>query len=182
MDSEKIKKIIREWIEAILFAVIVVFGVIRPFIVEAYKIPSASMVPTLEVRDRIFVNKFIYRFKSPERGDIVVFRYTENPKKYFVKRLVAKGGEVVEIRNGNIIIDGKLITEPEVFQKNYYYNMGKYGASGMEIEVPEGNFYFLGDNSASSKDSRYWGFVPRKYIVGKAFLRFWPLRRVGLIR
>lgn len=182
MDSKEIKKLIREWVQAIIVAVIVVFGIIRPFIVEAFKIPSGSMVPTLEIGDRIFVNKFIYRFKEPERGDIIVFRYPEDTKKYFVKRLVGKGGEEVEIRSGNIIIDGKLIKQPEIFSKIYYYNMGKYGAEGKKIKVPKGHFYFLGDNSSSSKDSRFWGFVPRKYIVGKVFIRFWPLWRVGLIR
>jgi len=88
----------------------------------------------------------------------------------------------VEIRDGNIYINGRLITEPEIFQKIYYYNMGTYGAEGKVVKVPQGHYFFLGDNSPSSKDSRFWGFVPRKYIVGKAFLRFWPLWRIGLLR
>ena len=183
MAKEKVKNKswLREWIESIVVALVIAFF-IRGFIVEAFKIPSGSMIPTLEIGDRIFVNKLIYRFKEPQRGDIVVFKYPEDPKRYFVKRLVGVGNDVVEIKDGNIIINGKIIDKPPIFQKVYYYNRGKYGAYGEKIKVPARHFYFLGDNSMVSKDSRYWGFVPRKYIVGKAFVRFWPLWRVGLLR
>lgn len=183
-EKEKVKKTksaLREWLEAIPVAILAAL-LIRGFVIEAFKIPSGSMIPTLEIGDRIFVNKFIYRFREPRRGEIVVFKYPEDPKRYFVKRLVAKGGESVEIRNGNIYINGSLVVEPEIFQKIYYYNMGPYGEEGEVVRVPPGHYFFLGDNSASSKDSRFWGFVPKKYIVGKAFLRFWPLWRIGLLR
>jgi signal peptidase I len=180
MAEGKVKKVIKEWVESIVIALLCALF-IRTFVVEAFKIPSGSMKPTLEVGDRIFVNKFIYKFKEPQRGDIVVFRYPEDPKRYFIKRLAAKGGEEVEIREGNLIINGKVVKYPEIFQKIYYYNRGKYGAVGKKVKVPPGYYYFLGDNSAFSKDSRFWGFVPREYIVGKAFFRFWPLWRIGLI-
>ncbi len=172
---------IREWSESLIIALIVALS-IRMFVVEAFKIPSGSMKPTLEIGDRIFVNKFIYKFQIPARGDIVVFRYPEEPKRYFVKRLVAVAGEKVEIKKGSITINGEIIKEPEIFKNTYYYNKGKYGIENNAVIVPDASFYFLGDNSAFSKDSRYWGYVPKKYIVGKAFLRFWPLWRVGLIR
>ncbi|MDP8234037.1 MAG: signal peptidase I [Candidatus Saelkia tenebricola] len=175
------KHVAREWAESIVIALLAAL-VIRTFIIEAFKIPSGSMKPTLEIGDRIFVSKFIYRYKEPQRGDIVVFRYPENPKKYFVKRLIAMGNEVVGIEDGNITIDGELVKNPEILQKFYYYNKGQYGLQDSEVQVPDENFYFLGDNSAFSKDSRYWGYVPRKNIVGKAFLRFWPLWRIGLVR
>ncbi len=140
------------------------------------------MRPTLEVKDRIFVNKIIYRFDDIKAGDIVVFRYPKDPKRYFVKRLIAKGGDKVQIKDGNIIVNGDFLKEPDIFKNNYYYNADKYGAQGQTIIVPEDQYYVLGDNSAFSKDSRYWGFVPRKNFVGKVFVRFWPLWRVGLVR
>ena len=90
--------------ESIVIALAIALA-IRTFIIEAFKIPSGSMKPTLEVGDRIFVNKFIYRFKEPQRGDIVVFRYPLDPKRYFVKRLAAVGDEIVKLENGNIVIN-----------------------------------------------------------------------------
>ncbi|MDD5613491.1 MAG: signal peptidase I [Candidatus Omnitrophica bacterium] len=180
MAQEK-KHWLREWSESILIALAIALF-IRTFLVEAFKIPSGSMRPTLEVKDRIFVNKLVYRFSSPERGDIVVFKYTEDPKRYFVKRLAAVGNENIEIIDGNIVVDGDVVKVPDIFLEHYYYNRGRYGAQNKTVQVPDGHYYFLGDNSAFSQDSRYWGFVPDKYIVGKAFLRFWPLYRVGLVR
>ena len=180
-EKMKNKSVLREWVESIVIALAIAL-VIRTFIIEAFKIPSGSMRPTLEVGDRIFVNKFIYRFQEPQRGNIVVFRYPLNPKRYFVKRLAAVGGEVIELKNGNIVINSVVIKKPEIFEKNYYYNQGEKGAQDKGVKVPPDYFFFLGDNSANSKDSRYWGYVPRKYIIGKAFLRFWPLWRVGLVR
>jgi len=181
MVEKKKKHWVREWVESIVIALVVALF-IRAFIVEAFKIPSGSMRPTLEIKDRIFVNKIIYRFDDIKAGDIVVFRYPKNPKRYFVKRLIAKGGDKVQIKDGNIIVNGELLKEPDIFKNNYYYNADKYGAQGQIIIVPEDQYYVLGDNSAFSKDSRYWGFVPRKNFVGKVFVRFWPLWRVGLVR
>jgi signal peptidase I len=181
MVEKKRKHWLREWTESIVIALAVALF-IRAFIVEAFKIPSGSMRPTLEVKDRIFVNKTAYRFDEIKSGDIIVFKYPKEPKRYFVKRLVAKGGDSLQIKDGNIIVNGEILKEPDIFSNNYYYNADKYGAQGQVIIVPEGQYYVLGDNSAFSKDSRYWGFVPRKNISGKVFFRFWPLWRVGLVR
>ncbi|MDP8253987.1 MAG: signal peptidase I [Candidatus Kaelpia aquatica] len=181
MVEKKKKHWLREWIESIAIALVVALF-IRTFIVEAFKIPSGSMKPTLEIKDRIFVNKMTYKFDDIKAGDIVVFRYPKEPKRYFVKRLVACGNDRVQIKDGNIIINGEILREPDIFKNNYYYNAEEYGPQGRAITVPENQYYVLGDNSAFSKDSRYWGFVPRKNIVGKVFLRFWPLWRVGLVR
>ncbi len=181
MVKEKKKHWLREWVESIVIALAVALF-IRAFIVEAFKIPSGSMKPTLEIKDRIFVNKMVYRFNDIASGDIVVFRYPKDTKRYFVKRLIAKGGDEVGIKDGNIIVNGNILKEPDIFENNYYYNAAEYGAQDQIITVPENQYYVLGDNSAFSKDSRYWGFVPRKNIVGKVFVRFWPLWRVGLVR
>ena len=125
------------------------------------------------------MNKFIYRFKPPQRGDIVVFKYPEEPKKDFIKRLVAFGGETVEIRDGKIFVNDRLLDDPETFGKFTYFNHDPFGGPNEKIKVPKDSYYVLGDNSANSKDSRYWGFVPKKNLRGKALFRWWPPRRIG---
>jgi len=172
----------RENVEVVVTAVILAL-IIRTFVVQAFKIPTGSMRPTLIEGDRILVNKFIYRFKTPKRGDIVVFKYPEDTKKDFIKRLIALGGETVRIIDGKIWVDGVLVQEPKKIAQTYYYNKPgtPYGEEDVTIRVPDDNFFVLGDNSASSRDSRYWGFVPKKYLVGKAFLLYWPLTRVRIL-
>jgi len=176
----KTKTIIREWIESIIIAVVLAL-LVRAFIIQAFKIPTGSMRPTLVENDRIFVSKFIYRFREPQVGDVIVFKDVEEKKKDLIKRLIAKEGDVVEIVKGRIKINGKLVDEPPI-SEFYYYSRGGFGREGMDIRIPESSFYVLGDNSASSKDSRYWGFVPRKNIIGKAVLIYWPLNRLRLIK
>lgn len=179
--NERIKKEIKEWGESILIAFILAM-IIRTFVVQAFKIPSGSMKPTFLEGDRILVNKFIYRFKEPQTGNVIVFRYPEDLKKDFVKRLIAKGNETVEIREGNIYINDKLVNEPHTIREIYYYNRGDFGAIGQKIKVAPDSYYVLGDNSASSRDSRYWGFVPKKNLLGRAFLIYWPINRIRIIK
>jgi len=193
MISQRIKTEIREWGESIIIALILAL-LIRTFVVQAFKIPSGSMIPTFEIGDRIFVNKFLYgaripltdirlpAVRQPVRGDIIVFVSPETPKKDFVKRLIAFGGETVEIRNGRIYIDGQEIEEPLSIRSNYYYNRGDYGGEDRAVTVPEGYLFALGDNSSNSRDSRYWGFVPKKNLIGKAELIYWPPQRIRLIK
>ena len=119
--------------------------------------------------------------KKPQRGDIVVFVYPVDPTKDFIKRLIAVGGETVEIKDGAIYIDGKEITDPRI-KHTYYYNRGDYGAEGQVVHVPPGYVFVMGDNSGSSYDSRYWGFVPESNIIGKADVIFWPLDRIRIIQ
>ena len=191
--KEEFKSQIREWTESIVIALILAL-LIRTFIIQAFKIPSGSMIPTFEIGDRIFVSKFIYgarlpftnvrlpALRQPKRGDIIVFVSPETPKKDFVKRLIALEGETVEIKNGNILINGKEIDDPMSVKSNYYYNRGGYGKEGMAVTVPMGFYFTLGDNSANSRDSRYWGFVPKPNLIGKAVLVYWPISRIRIIR
>ncbi len=119
--------------------------------------------------------------RHPQRGDIIVFVYPVDPTKDFIKRLIAVGGETVEIKEGAIYIDGKEITDPRM--KNvYYYNRGDYGGEGQQIHVPPGYVFVMGDNSGSSYDSRYWGFVSQTDIIGRADFIFWPLDRIRIIQ
>jgi len=186
------KSVIREWIESILIALVLAL-LIRTFIVQAFKIPTGSMRPTLMEGDRILVNKFIYGAKipftnfrvpalrQPKRSDVIVFIYPQDTKRDFIKRLVALGGETVEIINGNIYIDGEIVDDPQI-KRIYYYNRGQYAKEGERFTVPRNSSFVLGDNSASSRDSRYWGIVDKKYLVGKAFLIYWPLNRIRVIK
>ncbi len=195
LNSETQKKdwkaVIWDWTESIVVALILAL-IIRTFVVQAFKIPTGSMQQTLLVGDAILVNKFLYgvkipftdwrlpAFKNPQRGDVVVFIYPEDPKKDFIKRLIATEGETVEIRNGSIYVNNKPLVDP-VFRSKYYYNMGNMSA-GKKITVPKDSYFVLGDNSASSQDSRYWGFVPHKNILGKAMVVYWPPLRIRLIK
>jgi signal peptidase I len=192
MDRHKNKSAIREWVESVVIAFILAMT-IRTFIVQPFKIPTGSMRPTLIEGDRILVNKFIYgvkipftylhlpAFKSPRRGDVVVFVYPQDRRRDFIKRLIAFPGETVEISEGSVYINGRPLEKPP-FDQRYYYNRGLYGQEGKKIVVPAGSYYVLGDNSASSQDSRYWGFVPKEYLLGKAFLIYWPLHRIRIIK
>ncbi|MCM8780876.1 MAG: signal peptidase I [Candidatus Omnitrophica bacterium] len=183
---------VREWIESIVIAFILAM-IIRTFVVQAFKIPTGSMRPTLMEGDIILVNKFIYGAKipftdfrlpavrQPERGDVIVFVYPQDPKKDFIKRLVAKEGETVEIRNGTLYINEQPLLDP-IFAQRYYYNKGNFAGEGQKIKVPPGHYFVLGDNSASSQDSRYWGFVPERNILGKAIFIYWPPQRIRIIR
>jgi len=192
MPKYEKKSQVREWTESIIIALILAM-LIRTFIVQAFKIPSGSMIPTFMVGDRIFVNKYIYgaripftnfnlpAVRQPKRGDIIVFISPETPKKDFVKRLIATGGQTVEIRDGKIYIDGIVADEPPI-RSVYYYNEGDYGAEGQVIDVPKDNYFVLGDNSSSSRDSRYWGFVPKKNLLGRVALIYWPLHRMKIIK
>jgi signal peptidase I len=187
------KHFYEEWGEPAIVAFLVVFLFIRPFVLQAFKIPTGSMVPTLQVKDRLLVDKWTYGARVPftkttrlpgigdfKRGDIIVFKYPEDPKKDYIKRLIAFGGEMIEIRNGDIYINGVLVEDSRI-QKTYYYNRGEFGIVGEQVAVPEGHVFVLGDNSGSSADSRFWGFVPEENIVGRADIIFWPLTRIRLL-
>jgi len=148
---------------------------------------------TLIEGDRILVNKLRYGpkvpltelrlpgFSQPKSGDVIVFVYPEDPKRDFIKRLVAVGGETIEIKNGEIYINDEMIEDPAI-RNLYYYNRGEYGRYNQKIKVPEDSYFVLGDNSGSSQDSRYWGFVPKELVIGKAEIIYWPPQRIRFIR
>lgn len=186
------KSVVREWVESILIAFVLAMF-IRTFFIQAFKIPSGSMRMTLLEGDRLMVNKLRYGAKipltryrlpgltKPKRGDIIVFVYPGNPKKDFIKRLIAFGGETISIKEGDVYINGELVTAPAI--KNiYYYNRGEYGQEGRDLKVPEGHVFVLGDNSASSHDSRFWGFVPQEDIIGRAEIIYWPVHRLRILK
>jgi signal peptidase I len=167
-----------------LLLLFIAFGMaiyIRTFYYQPFKVPSAAMSPTIIVGDQVMVNKSIYKTEDPQRGDIVIFIYPKEPSKNFIKRIVGLPNEALEIKDGTILINGIPVTQPEVFKKLFYLNRGDYGAEGQVVHIPPGYVYVLGDNSGSSYDSRYWGFIPRGNILGKAYKIFAPDSRTGPI-
>ncbi len=185
------KSVLREWIESIIIAAILATFV-RTFFFQIYKIPTTSMVPTLKPGDKIFVSKLVYGpkipftslrikgFRKPQRGDVIVFIPPHDRKKAYIKRLIGLPGERILIKDGNIYVNGKLVTLPSI-ASHYYYNQGDYGKEGKEIVIPEGKYFVLGDNSLCSLDSRFWGFVDEKDVIGKAIFIWWPPKRIGII-
>ncbi len=171
----------KNWGEPFLIAAILAV-LIRTFLIGPYKIPTGSMRVTFLEGDRIFVDKVSYRFHEPKRGDILVFKYPLDKKKDFVKRLVGEPNDRIEIREGKLLVNGKVLEEAP-FSEHYYYNREdwEYGKKSQVIQVPSDSYFVLGDNSAQSSDSRNWGFVPRKNIVGKAFLIWWPPKRIKIV-
>ncbi len=179
--SSKKQTLLWEYVESFVIAIALAL-IVRTFIMQPFKIPSGSMRPTLTEGDRILVNKYVYRFQEPQAGDIMVFKSVEAPQRDFIKRLAGVGGESVEIKEGKIWTNNRLLNTPQIFRDNFYYNRGDYGAEGKAAVVPEGHYFVLGDNSGSSLDSRFWGFVPRKNVLGKAFFIFWPPHRMRVLK
>lgn len=167
-----------EGLKTIALSAVLAFG-IRTFVAEARYIPSGSMLPTLQVNDRLIVDKLGYHFKDPERGDIVVFQPTEELERQkfhdaFIKRVIGLPGEKVEVKNGQVFVNDKPLKE------NYVEDAPQY-QWGPQV-VPQESYLVLGDNRNNSYDSHYWGFVPREKIIGRAVVRFWPMERVGEIK
>jgi signal peptidase I len=164
-----------EYLVILLVSFALVFGFVRPFVMEAFWIPSGSMIPTLEIGDRVLVNKFIYRFTEPKRGDIIVFTSVDNPDEDLIKRVVGLPGDTIAVRRGRLFLNG----EP---QKEPYTNKNLPDRSFYaKRTVPKGHVFVMGDNRGNSADSRVFGPLPKKNIEGEAFLRFWPPHRIGVL-
>ncbi|SHK40449.1 signal peptidase I [Thermocrinis minervae] len=176
-------------------AVLIVVLLIRTFVAQAYNIPSGSMKPTLLVGDFILVNKLVYRFSEPQRGDVIVFKWPVDERLDFIKRIIAVPGDTVEVRGAQVIVNGKPLP------LRYVGEMYEEGSKRLVYEetlpngrkhliylyanpmiprkdfgpavVPPDNYFVMGDNRDNSEDSRYWGFLPRENIVGKAFVIYY---------
>jgi len=185
------KSTAREYFESICVAVILALFV-RTFVVQAFKIPTGSMENNLLIGDHLLVNKFAYAPVATRleemllpvdpirRGDIIVFKYPEDPERDFIKRVIGLPGETVELRNKKVYIDGMPLDEPYVQylftpsdeEGPFDYDVRmKYGP----VTVPEGQYFMMGDNRDNSQDSRYWGFLPREYVKGKALFVYFSI-------
>ena len=172
--NEGFKKWLWEMVDSIAIALILAF-LIRTFIIQPFYIPSGSMYPNLQPNDKVLVNKFIYYFAEPKRGEIMVFHYPLDTKKDYIKRIVGLENGTVEVKDSQVYINGKVLNEPYLPQGLEYGNFGPF-------KVPAGNYFMMGDNRPDSQDSRYWGSLDKKLIIGKATIVFWPPKRVMLLR
>lgn len=145
-------------------------GYIRSNIAQAFLIPTGAMEPTIQIGDRVLVDKATYKKSKPQRGDLIVFEYPLNPRRVFLKRLIALGGETVEIREGHVYINDMRIAETGYTIKP---DFGNYGP----VTVPASQYFVLGDNRNNSEDSRFFGFVPSENVLGKVYKIYWPLNR-----
>jgi len=189
------RRVFQEYSEALAVAIILAI-LIRALFVQAFKIPSGSMIPTLLIGDHILVNKLVYgiripftdarwpKFRDPERGDVIVFVYPEDRTKDFIKRVVAVGDETVEIKNKIVLIDGKPVSNPYA---RFYSNSVIPGDISLRdnmppTKVPKGSLFVMGDNRDYSHDSRWWKFVPLEDVKGEAFLIYYSAENFSGIR
>jgi len=184
--KSKLKSIFQEYAKAAVVAVILA-AFIRTFVIQAFKIPSGSMEPTLLIGDHILVNKFIYGIRipyfgktlipiiDPKRGDVIVFIYPVDPSKDFIKRVIGLPGDQIEIVDTSVFINGELYKD-----KHAYYSSQAYASKGLApsrhfgpVTVTADHLFVMGDNRDNSYDSRYWGFVPRSDVLGEAVIIYW---------
>ena len=187
MRPSRSKSTLREYTEAVVIAILLAL-VIRTFIVQAFKIPSGSMIETLQIGDHILVNKFLYgvrvpftnlelfRIRKPRRLDVIVFKYPEDESKDFIKRIIGEPGDVVEVRNKTVYVNGQALAEPYTIHRDPTV-LPPQSQSPRDnfgpITVPEDSYFAMGDNRDQSLDSRFWGTVKLEKIKGKAFMIYW---------
>src|SRR5262245_57029567 len=182
------KSIVREYFESIVIAVILALFV-RTWVVQAFKIPTGSMENNLLIGDHLLVNKLVsgpsatsleralLPLRDPKRGDVIVFKYPDEPERDFIKRVIGLPGETLERRNKKVYINGPPLDEPYVHflepategEVTQFDVRERYGP----VRIPDGQYFMMGDNRDNSQDSRYWGFLPRHYIKGKALMIYW---------
>lgn len=181
---------ILEWVDVLVVAGLLAW-LIMSFVTVRMTVPTGSMKPTIQPGDSFFVDKITYNFREPNIGDIIVFWHHDNnttwrddrnnqpvkgPRTRYVKRLVAKAGDTVAIRNGDVFLNGEKLSGPQ-FDRRYYPGP----MAGRTVKVPPHHYLVLGDNSDNSLDSRYWGFVKASAFIGEPYLRVWPPSRFGLM-
>jgi signal peptidase I len=185
-SGAKSRSIVREYVEAALWALALTMF-LRAFVIQAFRIPSESMRDTLLVGDFLFVNKFEYGpkipfthirlpgIRNPRRGDVIVFQFPQDPSKDFIKRCIATGGQTLEVRNKQVMVDGKKLVEPYAIHTDPnvrpggYENRDNFGP----VTVKPGEMFMMGDNRDNSNDSRYWGTLDMDLVKGRAMFLYW---------
>ncbi|MGQ0735714.1 MAG: signal peptidase I [Acidobacteriota bacterium] len=181
------KSTVREYFESIVVAVILALFV-RTFVVQAFKIPTGSMEPNLLVGDHLLVNKFVFApaafgersvlpMRAVRRGDVIVFKFPEEPERDFIKRVVGLPGDTLELKSRQVLINGSPLEEPYAHylfpasqdEETSFNVRERYGP----VTVPDGHYFMMGDNRDNSQDSRYWGFLPAHYVKGRALMIYW---------
>lgn len=157
-----------------------IFLMIYLLVARPHQVKGSSMFPNFHDGDYILTDMLSYRLNLPERGDVVVFQAPPSPNDEFIKRIIGLPGDRIEIKGDKVYLNGQL--EPDVFlPPDFKTKTGQFLTNNKQVLVPEGNYFVMGDNRSASSDSREWGFVPRKNIIGKAFWRYWPPSKFGSI-
>ncbi len=187
-DSE-----LRDWVEPAFFAMAVA-AVLRIFFIQAFRIPSESMEHTFLKGDQLLVNKWAYgsllpekaqkavKFPMPKRGEIAIFRYPQDINIMFIKRCVGLPGDIIQVKNKQLFINNKIISEPYVWHSDKKTYGDSYRDNFGPIKVPAGSYFMMGDNRDNSADSRHWGFLPGEYFRGRAWLVYWPPKRWTVVK
>jgi signal peptidase I len=168
----RIKAAVRDILETALLT-LVIFLAVR-FAVQTFRVEGFSMEPTLRSNQYLLVNKVSYMLGEPQRGDIVVFRFPQDPRRDFIKRVVGLPGEEVEVRGGTVFVNGRALDERYIASRPQYPYAKK--------RVPSNEYFVLGDNRNNSHDSHVWDFLPRDYMIGKAWVSYWPVNSWGIVQ
>ncbi len=170
-EQKKKKPWWRELIEDVLLAVVLYFAI--DFCIGRFRVENVSMETTFTEGELVMVNKLNYKFSEPRRGDVVIFHAPTEPGKDYIKRLIGLPGDHIEIKDSQLYINGEAVEEPWLHEAIEYEG---------EWDVPEGQYFVLGDNRNHSSDSHVWGCVPRENLIGNAFFRYWPLSHISVIK
>lgn len=173
--SKEIREFLKETVSIVVIAFILAM-ILRTFVIEGRIIPSGSMLPTLQLQDRVMVNKFIYRFKEPKRGDVIVFAPPDvlNSKDDYIKRVIGLPGDKIEVKDGKVFVNDKALVEPYIAEPPNY----PYGP----VVVPADCLFVMGDNRNGSFDSHLWNaWLTRDRVKGKAFVIYWPIKEIKLL-
>jgi signal peptidase I len=177
MPGDKRDSFFTELLKFAIVAVVIV-APIRLFVAKPFIVSGASMEPTFHTGQYLIVDELSYHFESPQRGDVIIFKYPLDPSQYFIKRIIGLPGETVSIKGGSVYViktDGSTLALPE----SYIKNIGN--GADMSVTIPAGQYFVMGDNRPESSDSRYWGLLPRGNIVGRAFVRLLPIQNIGVL-
>lgn len=177
--SEARHGLLRQLIELVLtlLVAVVIAQAVRTWVVQPFVVPTGSMLPTIQLKDQVLANKFVYRFDPPKRGDIVVFDDPTGEVDTLIKRVIAVGGQTVDVHDGKVWVDGTALVEP--------YTHGQPSEPQvvpLPIKIPVGSIWVMGDNRTQSKDSRTLGPIPLSLVHGRAFVTYWPPDRIGVLQ
>lgn len=176
----RLGEFILDILQIIVFAV-AIFLFVYLLILQPHKIKGASMEPSFHDGEFLLTDKLSYRFGEPERGNVVVFKAPINDRDEFIKRIVGLPGDTIKIKAGKILLNGEILEETYL-NLGVYTNSNRFAKEDIEVTVPEDEYFVLGDNRGHSSDSRFWGFIKRDAINGKAWLVYWPPGKAGIIK
>jgi len=178
--AKKIFKLIVDVVEAFVTA-LGIFIIVYLFLFQPHQVRGGSMLPNFHDKEYILTNKMVYYFRSPKRGDVVIFESPQNKNYDYIKRIIGMPGEEISLKRGKIYINEKQLDETKYLPEDTITPGGSFLKNGEQIVIPNKQYFVIGDNRGNSSDSRDWGPIPRDNIIGKAWLRYWPLQNFGFL-